>query len=374
MDMVEAKYPTDRSKSITYFVPLSFMKHIYIFVFSVLSIILIVSCKQEAPLVNGYRMLQGETMGTTYSVKYFDTLEINYAEQIDSILEIINSEVSTYIETSTISLYNSSDSGFVFTEQNMPVHFAANFKLSEKIARQSQGAFDHTVMPLVNYWGFGYTGKKPVTKIDSSEVEKILDYVGYRNALLVMNINPSQDENPFIYSFEKQHPKTQIDFSAIAKGYAVDQIAEFLLNRSIENLLVEIGGETFCGGFNQNGSPWTVGIQTPDPNASQQSIEKAIQLSNKALATSGNYRNFYVVDGISYAHTIHPETGFPQKNALLSASIKANTCAQADALATACMVKGLDDSMYFIEQLKDVEGYFIYTDGKQMLSKQTSGF
>jgi thiamine biosynthesis lipoprotein len=317
-----------------------------------------------------YLTQEGKTMGTYYRVTYSDAEERNFQDAIDSLLEVINLEVSTYIETSTISRFNQSDQPFdlsynpgVTTEGDYKnPHFLANYQAAKDIYQKTEGYFDPTVMPLVNYWGFGYSEKKKITTVDSVKVDSLIQLVGFNKVHLRNN------------TISKSQAGVQLDFSALAKGYGVDMVAELLESQSVENYLVDIGGEVKAQGVNAKGSIWRIGINVPREGASMSAIQTAILLQNRALATSGNYRNFYEVDGVKYSHTISPATGYPERNTLLSASVFAKDCTTADAYATAFMVMGMDKAMEMASAIDGVEAYFIYsTSTGEMDVKYTEG-
>jgi len=216
----------------------------------------------------------------------------------------------------------------------------------------SNGAFDITVAPLVDLWGFGPKAKSDPTQ---AKIDSIRHFVGYK----LLKLDKDQ--------LTKSDPRIQLDCGAIAGGYASDIIAEFLRKQGVDDYMVEIGGEIVLRGKNPKGSQWHIGINKPvdDSTSTNNEVEKLLVLTDKALSTSGNYRSFYVKDGKKYAHTIDPHTGYPVQHSLLSATIIADDCFTADALATACMVLGVDSSMTMIESLHDkgVEAFFIYNEG-----------
>ena len=326
--------------------------------------LILFSCRSgQDPQTTPYLRISGETMGTTYHVTYRDSLGRDLLAPVDSLLIAFNQEVSTYIKTSVISRFNQSAEPFELgisleDARALPVpakgerpmeHFTANYVASLNYYHLSEGAFDPTVMPLVNFWGFGYTAKKPVDSVDSTTVDSLRLLVGMDSVLLY--------EGPHL---RKKNPGVQLDFSAIAKGYGVDLVGVFFEHQGISDYLVEIGGEVRARGVNEKGEAWKIGINTPSPEAGLADIQVAVQLADRALATSGNYRNFYEVEGRKYAHTINPKTGYPELSKLLSASVFAPTCTEADALATACMVMGLDKAFEFINRQENLEGYFIF--------------
>lgn len=320
-----------------------------------------ISCRESSPL-NSYEVLQGETMGTYFRVSYESVVGLDkavLASKIDSILFIINDEMSTYIDTSYIGLFNSN--GIV--DATVPFHFSKVFECAKKIHTHTAGSFDPTVMPLTNYWGFGYSGKVAKKDWDSTEVKEIVDIVGFdkvelSNGLLI-----------------KQDPNMQLDFSALAKGYGADVIATEMKKLGIVNMLVDIGGDGYAQGKSKSNNNWRFGINVPDADAAYTDVFVALEIDKKGLATSGNYRNYYEVDGKLYGHTINAKTGFPFKSNVLSASVIASTAMEADALATACMASYLDEGLAMIERLADVEAYLIYEDEEgKMKQKYTTGF
>lgn len=330
------------------------------------------NCKTDphAESVNtGFARLQGKTMGTTYSITYQDAKAINYQAQVDSLLKAINQEVSTYIPDADISIFNQkTEKTFTVSADKNP-HFVANLLASQQIFEQTTGSFDPTVMPLVNYWGFGYTEKRTVTNVDELKIDTLLQSVGFSKLGIEMT-----DGNTYVIS--KANPQMQLDFSAIAKGYAVDAIGNFLASKSIENYFVEIGGETVCRGKSPRGDLWALGISVPSKDAKVTDVEEIVTITNKGLATSGNYRNYHTAEnGSIYAHTINPKTGFPEKSTLLSATVVAENCMIADAFATAFMVMGKDAAIELAESLPNIEIYLIFGDENgEMNTFYTKGF
>ena len=291
--------------------------------------------------------LVGETMGTTYSIKYFHDQGTNYHSPIDSLLNVFNQSLSTYIPDSEISQFNK-DSIFYF---ELPF-FPKILQRARQIHQLTQGAFNPAVMPLVNAWGFG-PQQNPLP--DSAEVDSILQLTDFRSIVF--------DDT----MVTKLNRYSQLDFSAIAKGYGVDIVSEFLRNRGVKQLFVEIGGEVVARGKNDLQEIWTVGINAPQPLSDLESMQVVIRLDDRAVATSGNYRNFYIKDGKKYVHTIDPKTGYPIEQSLLSASVFADDCTTADAIATAFMVMGLDRAKKFLEDNPQLEAYLIYSQGNGKL-------
>jgi len=281
-------------------------------------------------------------MGTTYSIKYQAPSGNNYKDRIDSILVNFNDCLSTYIVNSEISRFNQ-DSIFYF---GLPYFYPVLLK-SEEIYNSTGGAFDPTVMPLVNAWGFGPdSGMIP----DSSKVDSLKQFVGYDNIQF-------NEEKVW-----KSKSGIELDFSAIAKGYGVDIVSEFLSNQGLVNYFVEIGGEVVASGLNDKDLFWRLGIEDPSIDSGQRSPKAIVELENKAMATSGNYRNYYLKDGIKYAHTINPHTGFPVEHSLLSATVFAKDCMTADAYATSFMVMGLEEAKNLLSAVEGLEAFLIFSD------------
>ena len=337
-----------------------------------LFLILFFSCQNE-PQVAAPKFLKiaGETMGTTYHITYEDELGRNFKKEVDSILVEINQDVSTYISDSHISKINQSSKEDTTQDLSNYEHFNKVFKMSDEIYKKTNGYFDPTVMPLVNYWGFGYTEKKAITNIDSIKVDSLKQLVGFNK------IEAKCDGGTigWLCFYQKKNSKIQLDFSAIAKGYGVDVVANFFQEKNSKNYLVEIGGELRTKGKNSKGKIWTTAINTPKINAQLNEYEAIIKVKNKAIATSGNYRNFHEVNGEWYGHEINPRTGFPEKSNLLSVTIMTDDCMSADAYATAMMVMGLEKSKALAEKLNNIDAFFIFAnEAGELETFYTKGF
>ncbi len=302
---------------------------------------------------SSYMRLSGETMGTTYAVTYSDPAQRDFKAQIDSLLIEVNKQVSTYDSTSLISRFNRATDSLVLgptSAEKRFTHFIVNYYRALEIFSATDKLFDPTVMPLVNYWGFGYQGDKPIEGVDSMKVDSLLAFVGMEKVSLQVG------ENLVMY---KTKAGVQLDFSAIAKGYGVDAVGELLRAKGITDFLVEIGGEVLASGQSPRGKAWKIGINIPEEGASPNEYQRLVPLQNRALATSGNYRQYYVLDGIKYSHTINPKTGFPERNRLLSASVFAPDCMTADAYATAFMVAGPEKALEIANRTPRLEAYLI---------------
>ncbi len=320
-----------------------------------LSLLLVFGCQpDQSERPANYVNLQGQTMGTYYNVTYGDSGNRNFQTSIDSLLEALNMEVSTYIPSSVISRFNQSEKGIVLADQEKKYdHFIQNLQVASEIYRLSDGAFDPTINPLVNYWGFGAEERAPVTAVDSMLVDSLKAFVGLDKVKL------EERDNGLLF-LSKPLPGVQLDFSALAKGYGVDAVGRLLESKGVNHYLVEIGGEVVTRGVNKSGEVWSIGVNQPSEVSTLTDFAAVLPLNSKGMATSGNYRNFYEVNGVKYSHTINPETGFPERNDLLSATIIAKNCMYADAMATACMVMGAEKAFNWISDIQDVEAYFIY--------------
>lgn len=283
------------------------------------------------------QLLQGSTMGTTYTIRYLAELGSPGRQElhrlVDEELDRVNRQMSTYIPDSEIMRFNVSKSTDWFS---VSVETANVVDLSLQISVDSGGAFDVTVGPLVNLWGFGPTKRKNSIPTDA-ELETAKATVGFKN--LAVRLDPP--------ALKKADPALQVDLSAIAKGHGVDRVGEVIRNYGITNYFVEIGGEIFASGKRVDGMPWQVGIEAPLDF--KRSIQTIIGLSGVALATSGDYRNFFESEGQRFSHTIDPNTGRPVTHQLASASVVADNCALADAIATCMMVMGPDEGLKLAE-------------------------
>ncbi|MBK9150717.1 MAG: FAD:protein FMN transferase [Saprospiraceae bacterium] len=314
-------------------------------------LILLWSCKEENQKV--YHKIEGKTMGTTYHITFDGANPEAIQTGVDSLLKYINLSMSTYIDSSTISRINKADSMYCYAQKDDP-HFSIVFEKSAEVKSSTSGAFDPSIMPLVNYYGFGYTEKKKVEKADTTRINELLALLRFDEISL-----SGPDEKGMI-CITKPAKGVQLDFSAIAKGYGVDKVGEYLESNGIRNYMVEIGGEVRALGLNDKNKEWVIGINRPSEDASPNEIELPIKISNRAVATSGNYRNAYESKGKRFAHIIDPKTGFSRPTDILSATVIAKDCMTADAYATAFMVMGIEKSLELIEQLNDMEACFLY--------------
>lgn len=313
------------------------MKYILVF-FS----LFIISCEESSPV----KTLQGNALGTTYSIKYFsDDIEIQPSE-IDSILNVINTSMSTYIDNSDISKINSGDTSMV-----VDTHFQKVFQSSKRIFKDTEGFFDPSVGLLVNAYGFGPNGYSE--SVTEQAIDSLFQFVGFDNIQLTKD-NKVKSNLSTLY----------LDFNAIAKGYTVDVFGNYLQSKGFEDYLVEIGGEVRVIGENlDTNKPWKIGIEMPLEDGSRE-LKYGVNLYDESMATSGNYRKFRVdaETGQKYVHTINPKTGRSQKTDILSASVIAETCTDADAYATAFMAMGFEKSIEFLYSNDVLKVVFIYSD------------
>ena len=286
---------------------------------------------------------QGYIYGTTYHITYQSPQNLD--KTIVEALQSVDRSLSAFNPQSTLSRINRNET------QETDTLFRRLFYTAQHVSQTTRGAFDITVGPLVNAWGFGFKNKENVTQ---ALIDSLLRLTGYTK----IHINGKKQ-------LVKEHPNIQLDCSAIAKGLGCDLVAEEMQKHKIRNFLIEIGGEIRASGNNKEGHTWTIGVVKPEEQADStlaNPIQTVLSLTNTALATSGNYRNFYIEGDKKYAHTINPHTGQPIQHSLLSATIIAPTCIEADAYATASMVMGLQSAVEILKSEPGILWYFIYQD------------
>lgn len=303
-----------------------------------------------------YYTIKGGVHGTFYTIKYSADNGTIDPEELQDRFEAFDHSLSTFDEQSVISRINRNDSTVVPDSLFLTV-----FKRGLEISELTDGAFDMTVAPLVNLWGFGFKKSENVT---DEHVKEILEHVGYKKIKL---------DNGLIV---KTDTAIMLDAAAIAKGYSCDVVADFLKSKGSQNFMVEIGGEIVTKGVNPEGKTWRIGITKPtdDNSVSDPTLQAEAAIGDIGTATSGNYRQFYYKDGKRYSHTVDPHTGYPAEQSLLSATVFAADCMTADALATAFMVMGLEKAERFVEEQKlPVSAYFIYTDESDSIRTKKVG-
>ena len=290
---------------------------------------LVTACQTQT---TPYEQLEGQAQGTTFRILYQDGQRRNFATAVDSLFRLMDKSMSLWDSTSTLSRWNQND-----TDTPLDAHFLTVYKRAVEVSSDTEGYFDCTVGPLVKAWGF--STKKGLPPPDSARVRQLLSQVGYQRLRL------TQDARLL-----KPQPDTELDFNAIAQGYTVDVIADFLEARGIQHYLVEVGGEVRAKGTNARKEPWRVGIDKPTEGDEARSLQTVVSLSGKSLATSGSYRKFLEREGKKYSHAIDPHTGFPVTHQLLSISVIAGDCMTADAYATAFLVMGLEKARPIAER------------------------
>ncbi|GCB35175.1 FAD:protein FMN transferase [Bacteroides faecalis] len=294
---------------------------------------------------NDYNSITGLVFGTVYNITY--QYKGDLKPEIEAELKRFDFSLSPFNDSSVISRVNRNE------ELVTDTFFQKCFNRSMEISRETKGAFDITVAPLANAWGFGF---KKGTFPDSLMIDSLLQITSYDKVKLV--------DGKVI----KDDPRMMLSCSAVAKGYSVDVIAHFLDSKGIKNYIVDIGGEVVVKGKNAQGGLWRIGINKPidDSLSRQKDLQTILEITNAGLATSGNYRNYYYKDGKKYAHTIDPRTGYPVQHSILSSTVIAKDCMTADALATAFMVMGLEEAEKFCKADPNIDAYFIYSgkDGK----------
>jgi len=299
--------------------------------------VLIVRQQRSMPYQNN----KGMVFGTTYNITYQSDKNLN--DEICRELQKVDNSLSPFNAQSIITAVNQNEA------KPLNDMFKEVFNRAMAISDDTDGAFDITVAPLVNAWGFGFkNGVMP----DSRQVDSLLQLVGYEKVALKSG------------RVVKQDPRIMLDCSAIAKGYGSDVVARFLRGRDIKNFMVEIGGEIVTSGVNPKRVPWKIGVTKPtdDTLSVSSELQTVLNVTDKAMATSGNYRNYYYKGGKKYAHTINPKTGYPVQHSLLSATVLARDCATADAYATSFMVMGLDAAKRVLERHPEMMAYLIYSD------------
>lgn len=299
------------------------------FLFIACSLLLLVSCAQKE-----YRQNTNFVFGTIYNITYQSDRDLQ--QEIEAELMKVDGEFSMFNPQSTVARINSGDSTVERSEM-----FNEIYQLAQTVSKETDGAFDITVAPLVNAWGFGFKHEQLPTP---EQVDSLLQL------------------------------RNQMDFSAIAKGYGCDVVARLLESHGIHNYMVEIGGEVVVSGKNAKGDDWHIGITKPTEDSLnvEGEMQTVLSITDHAMATSGNYRNFYYQGGRKYAHTIDPRTGYPVQHSLLSATVLAENCATADAYATSFMVLGVEGAKAVLARHPELMAYLIYTDEKGQLTTWAS--
>ena len=303
--------------------------------------------------VQQYRYTEGKIYGTFYHISYASDEDLK--EEILRQMESVNASLSMFNPESVIARLNRNET------DSTDALFQKMYAMALQVNRKTEGAFDITVGPLVNAWGFGF---KQNSFPDSARIDTLRQFIGMDLLTLTEG------------KLQKKYPEITLDASSIAKGLGVDLVAEYFERKGLNDYMVEIGGEVWAKGQSSKKRPWRIGIDRPeeDVTARNRRLQMIAGLSQGALATSGNYRNFYVHDGKKYAHTINPKTGYPVQTEVLSASVYAPTCMEADAYATAFMVLGLQKARQIVLADPELEGAFIYLEEGKMKNWISPGF
>ena len=285
----------------------------------------------------------GTTQGSYYSIIYYDEQNRDFSGDFDSIFKVIESTLSLWDENSMISRVNRNDESIVLNQI-----FIDNFNYAMRAAELSEGYFDPTVGPLVSAWGFHF---KEGLMMTPEMVDSIRQYVGYKKIKI--------EDGKVI----KENPNMTLDFNAVAQGYTTDMIGDFLLSNGVENFLVDVGGEILAKGNKPNGDLWKVGIEKPaEDKDAERIVQEIVELKDKSIVTSGNYRKYVERNGKRYSHSIDPNTGFPAANNMLSATIICDDTSWADCLASICMLVGMERAKEILATQKDVKAFFIYEE------------
>ncbi len=306
-------------------------------------LILLASCSSQPQKI----VLQGEAQGSYYAITYFDEQGRNFQHEIDSIFHAVDMSVNLWVNNSVISKVNRNE------EVTLDSIFIDNFRIAQEAAKLSDGYFDPTISPIVAAWGFSYKNGDTLTP---QLIDSLRALVDYRKVRI---------ENGSVI---KDNPAMTLDFNAIAQGYTSDLIASFLESQGVVNYLVDTGGEIMAKGGKPNGQSWIVGIEKPADNwDSEQVVHTRIALRDKGLVTSGSTRKYVERNGKRYSHCIDPKTGYPVEHNVLSVTVLAENSVWADALASICMVMGIEKSLPLIESMDGVEAYYIYVNKQNTL-------
>lgn len=308
--------------------------------------------------------MEGRTMGTTYHITVVNDSFKGVGglkEKIDARLNEINHVFSTYTDDSEISRFNAlNKAGERFRVSD---DFIQIMKVGRKIHQLSEGAWDGTVYPLVDLWGFGPTPREPKMPA-ANAIKALLQRIGFDRIQII--------EPNFLL---KNSARITLDLNSIAKGFTVDEVSQLIAASGFENYLVEIGGEVYAAGLRKDNKKWRIGINKPQKDAAFNEVYKVVSLSNKAFATSGDYRNFFEIDKVRYSHVIDPRTGYPVSNSVVSVSIIADNCTLADGLATAVMVMDVEKGISLVNRLGNVEGLIIVEEsGGSLVDFYSTGF
>ena len=316
-------------------------------------LVLLASCGNQPKKT----MLQGFVQGSTYSITYYDEQGRNFQKEIDSIFHAVDLSVNLWVDSSVISKVNRNE------EVELDEIFIDNFNIAQEAARLSDGSFDPTISPLVAAWGFGAKNGERITE-NGELIDSLLQLVDYRKIRI--------EEGKVV----KENPAMMLDFNAIAQGYTTDLVSALLDSKGVDSYIVDIGGEVFARGTKPGGKRWVVGIEKPAADwDSERVVQQRVELQDKGIVTSGSYRKYVERDGKRYSHCIDPSTGYPVEHNLLSATVIAENATWADALASICMVMGMERSLELINGMDGVEAYYIFVnENNELETFATNGF
>lgn len=317
-----------------------------------ISLILILFSCQEKPAKKV--SFVGTAQGTYYTVTYFDEEARDFQSEIDSILSAFDQSVSVYQPNSIVSKVNRNE------EVVLDDWFIKNFELSQRISKETDGTFDITIAPIANVWGFG-SYEKP-DSVNHALIDSLKHYVDYRKVKIKRG------------RVIKENPHIQLNFNAVAQGFAVDVLSEFLLEKKVKNFLIDLGGEIYAKGEKPNGEAWKIGIEIPEEHAENRFYNRIVSLKDESVVTSGNYRKFYEIGGVKYAHSLNPKTGYPVKHSILSATVICSNSAEADAYATAFMVMGVEKTLQFVESHPELKVLLMYDDNGNIQTTMSANF
>lgn len=294
-------------------------------------------------------VLQGLVQGSYYAITYYDEEGRNFQQEIDSIFHAVDMSVNLWVDSSVICKVNRNE------EVALDQIFIENFEVAQRAAALSDGYFDPTISPLVSAWGF--SAKNPqLPPLTSHLIDSLKQLVDYRKVRI--------EDGKLI----KENPAMKLDFNAIAQGYTTDLVGALLEAKGIKSYIVDVGGEIFARGTKPDGKSWVVGIEKPSADwDSERVVQQRVELEDKGIVTSGSYRKYVERDGKRYSHCIDPMTGYPVEHNLLSATVIAENATWADALASVCMVMGMERSLELIKTLEGVEVYYIFVNDRNEL-------
>jgi len=298
--------------------------------------------------------LEGLAQGTYYSITYYDAKQRDLQVEVDSILDAFDQSVSVYQLNSIVSKLNRNE------EVQLDKWFIGNFELSQRVSAETNGSFDITIAPIANIWGFG-TFEKP-DSVDSHLIDSLKTLVDYRKVKM--------EDGKII----KENPAMQLNFNAVAQGYSVDVLGKYFEEKGIHQYIIDVGGEILTGDKKPNGDLWKVGIEIPEEDSENRFYNRVVVLQDEAVATSGNYRKFYVIDGVKYAHSLDPKTGYPVQHSLLSSTVIAPTAGEADAYATAFMVMGVEKTLEFVKNHPQIKVYLMFDEKGEVKIAMSDNF